>query len=95
MATTKGPKFKFRMEHKGTVVAESDWSNILFDYLKRDTVKSEHYAIFNNVTGLPAGTPTVTTKKPLPKSAAKRAVQPRPRATTKRTTRNSTSTITR
>lgn len=87
MTTTPKPvkrqsDFKFRLEHKGIVVAESDWSNILFDYLRRDTVKSENYAIFNNVTGLPAGTPTAkTTVKP---AATRKRSAPRSAAATTR-----------
>lgn len=67
--TTTPTKYKYRLEHKGTVVAESDWSNILFDYTRRRPEKAPNYTVYNNVTGQVAGTPSVkaTVKKAAPK----------------------------
>lgn len=46
---------KYRLEYKGAIVAESEWSSILFAQKNKRPAKAENYTVFNNETGKVAG----------------------------------------
>ena len=48
-------KFKFALVYKGEVVAEADWSSILFAQKNKRPDKADNYTVLNNETGKVAG----------------------------------------
>jgi hypothetical protein len=53
---TANKKYKYRLEYKGEVVAESDWSSILFAQKNKRPASADKYRVINNATGRVAGT---------------------------------------
>lgn len=48
-------QYKFALKFKGEIVAESDWSSILFAQKNKRPEKSGNYEVINQVTGKVAG----------------------------------------
>lgn len=46
---------KYSLKYKGEVIAQSEWSSILFAQKNKRPAKSDNYEVINNETGKIAG----------------------------------------